>query len=259
MLRSLHMEKEQLTPSFGVGEIVREGWAMTKVSWKEYLRLFVLGFLATFPLQAVRAGIEFQSIFQQAFMSEAPSRLAPVGSLLGILAGLVQLIFTIATIKLALATADKRSVPWKQLFAFSWGTYGKILLAMALFCAMVGLGLLALIVPGIIIAIGFGLYGMLIIDENTKIGESFEKSWKLTKGNKAKLFSMGAIVLLAMMASLVIPTIPVIIVLITKANVWVTAIVTSLAVLFMLVASFVLTTLSQNMSAAAFRRMQKTR
>ena len=53
---------------------------------------------------------------------------------------------------------------------------------------MVAFGTLLLIIPGIIALVGFIFAQYLIAEEKTGIFESFKESWKMTRGNRWKIF-----------------------------------------------------------------------
>jgi uncharacterized membrane protein len=57
----------------------------------------------------------------------------------------------------------------------------------------VGLGLLLLIVPGIIVGIGFSMALPLIVDRNLGPIDALTESWKLTEGNRVNIFIFGLI------------------------------------------------------------------
>ena len=66
-----------------------------------------------------------------------------------------------------------------------------VLLLFFIINALTILGLLFLIVPGIIISLGFSM-SYYILSENTEMSfsETLEKSWKLMDGNKMELFML---------------------------------------------------------------------
>lgn len=71
-----------------------------------------------------------------------------------------------------------------------------------LYYLLVVVGLIALIVPGIYLAIRFGYFQVALVDRNLGVFESFEYSSRLTKGNKWRLFLLGLLVVLIMFAGL---------------------------------------------------------
>ena len=68
-----------------------------------------------------------------------------------------------------------------------------VLVAQFITSFAVGFGLLLLIVPGVIIAIGLCMTTPLIVDRNFGPIEALGESWKLTEGNRVNLFIFGLI------------------------------------------------------------------
>lgn len=64
-----------------------------------------------------------------------------------------------------------------------------------LYIIVVSLGMITLIVPGIIVAIMFIMFGYVIVDKKAGIIESFYKSERITHGAKWRLFLMGIIMI----------------------------------------------------------------
>jgi len=52
------------------------------------------------------------------------------------------------------------------------------------------LGALALIIPGIIIALGYSVATNVLVIEGKTIGKSMKRSWELTKGDKGRIFGL---------------------------------------------------------------------
>ena len=69
--------------------------------------------------------------------------------------------------------------------------YLNIILANLLVFALVILGFIALIIPGIIIGCRLMFVSYLVMDKKLDPIEAVEKSWKLTRGHAWKIFFMG--------------------------------------------------------------------
>ena len=67
--------------------------------------------------------------------------------------------------------------------------------ASIVFCLIVMLGVIALIVPGIILALMLGQYYFLIVDKNVGAMESLSISRRITSGNKGTLFLPGFVMM----------------------------------------------------------------
>ena len=65
------------------------------------------------------------------------------------------------------------------------------LLGHATFLGMLAVGMVFLVVPGVILALGLGLYPYFIVDRNMGPVEALKASWDATTGHKANLFVLG--------------------------------------------------------------------
>jgi len=66
-----------------------------------------------------------------------------------------------------------------------------IIPAMILYSVMIGLGMIALIIPGIYLAVKYFFYDYTILLDNQGIKGSFEKSGEIIEGNMLKLFFLS--------------------------------------------------------------------
>jgi uncharacterized membrane protein len=77
---------------------------------------------------------------------------------------------------------------------FSGGRYfGRMLVAMIVSFIVIAIGMALCIVPGVIVALGVGLYNMLIVDQDMAGVDAVKKSWEMTKGHKVNIFLFGLI------------------------------------------------------------------
>jgi uncharacterized membrane protein len=75
---------------------------------------------------------------------------------------------------------------------FSGGRYfGQNLVAAIVVSIVVAIGMLLCLVPGIIVALGTCLYGMLIVDQHLPGVDAIKRSWEITKGHKLNIFIFG--------------------------------------------------------------------
>ena len=73
--------------------------------------------------------------------------------------------------------------------------YINIILANLLTFAIIGLGFVLLIVPGIILACRLAFVSYLVMDKNMEPVAAVEKSWEMTKGHGWQIFGMGLLVI----------------------------------------------------------------
>ncbi|MCK5277444.1 MAG: DUF975 family protein, partial [Cyclobacteriaceae bacterium] len=69
--------------------------------------------------------------------------------------------------------------------------YLNIVLANLLMFAIIGLGFIFLIIPGIILACRLAFVPYLVMDKNLEPVAAVEKSWEMTRGYGWKIFGMG--------------------------------------------------------------------
>lgn len=83
-----------------------------------------------------------------------------------------------------------------QAYRFILPRIGWILLAALLISLATGVGLLFCVVPGVLVALFFGLTMPAIVTENLNTFDGMKRSWSLVSGNLGKVFLVGLIVFL---------------------------------------------------------------
>jgi uncharacterized membrane protein len=78
----------------------------------------------------------------------------------------------------------------KEMF-IGFKNYINIILAHLLATAIIGLGFIFLIIPGIIFACRLVFVPYIVMDRNLDAVKAVEKSWKMTAGHGWKIFGMG--------------------------------------------------------------------
>lgn len=71
--------------------------------------------------------------------------------------------------------------------------YLNVILANLLMSALIGIGILALIIPGIIVACRLAFVPYLVMDKNMDAIAAIEESWRMTKGYGWTIFGMGIV------------------------------------------------------------------
>jgi uncharacterized membrane protein len=100
----------------------------------------------------------------------------------------------IVWISLALAILDGRPINSESLLP-SGSTLIAYIIASLVFSLMVAVGLVLLIIPGLIVAVVFGLYGWALVDKDLAPMEALRESSRLTRGHRWQLvlFALAAI------------------------------------------------------------------
>lgn len=97
-------------------------------------------------------------------------------------------------LKMCLSASRSQTVHFGQLFSGLNQTPVFFILVLSYILAT-GLGIIALVIPGMFICIRFSVAGLILIDKNESLTESIKSSYKLTLGYSrliAPLFLMGA-------------------------------------------------------------------
>ncbi|MGB5435394.1 MAG: hypothetical protein WBM98_05835 [Maribacter sp.] len=83
----------------------------------------------------------------------------------------------------------------REMFDGFKKNYVHIILANLLVFAIVGLGFVFLIIPGIILACRLAFVSYLVMDKNMDPVAAVEKSWEMTRGHGWQIFGMGLLVI----------------------------------------------------------------
>jgi uncharacterized membrane protein len=117
-----------------------------------------------------------------------------VGLLLNWVSFFVGQLVGIVWIALALAVLDGREISSDTLLP-SGQVFVSYLIASLLFSIMVVVGLVLLIIPGIIVALVFGLYGWALVDHRLDPVEALRHSSRITSGNRLQLLGFVLVAL----------------------------------------------------------------
>ncbi len=124
-------------------------------------------------------------------ISEVLKKSSPgLSAVFSILSTVISIITSIGLIKIALLFCDGQKAQVKELFS-NWHLFWRFLGASILVCLAVAGGMLLLIIPGIILWIRLQFYAYLLVDKETRVLESLNKSFTMTKGHAWQLFLFG--------------------------------------------------------------------
>ena len=188
------MEK-QLYPR--TGSVYSHGW---RILWKDFISLFLVGLIimaATIPF-AITGNLEH------------------IDDHFGILAiALVMAqIFTIAYSLFVVSPLSYgsnlvylkavRSQKWEVTEVFdAFKNYLNVVLASLLAGAIIGFGMIFLLIPGIIFACRLAFVPYLVMDKKLDAVKAVEESWRLTKGHGWRIFWMAIVGFFIMIGGLI--------------------------------------------------------
>lgn len=168
--------------TFTISTLFSDAWSDYKQYWKTIL-LIILTFALVQSLPFV--GGEFDP--QTGIMSQNS-----LGSLISWFAGTW---LTIGYYNFLLNIVDGKDAQYRDIFygVKTIEQFAYFVLLSFIYPVVVGIGLIFLIVPGIILAIGLYFAQYYIAENRTGFAEAFRSSWEITKGNRLKIFGFGIV------------------------------------------------------------------
>lgn len=184
------------SPSLDIGEAFRAGWR---------------GFVANIGPMIIVAIVVWAVTAIVQFWANQTTGFAQF--VLRLVAFFVGQLVAIVWIKLALSILDGREITSDALLP-SGATLVSYIVASFLFAVMLTIGLVLLVVPGIIVAVVFGLYGWALVDKGLDPIEALSHSSRITRGHRWEVLAFA---LLAILLNIVGVLVLVIGVLVTSA------------------------------------------
>ncbi len=157
---------------FSVGELLKDAWHKTKGAkgavWGGiivmYLLLFGLSFGGTLG-------------FQQFYKGTDPTVSLGVNAAIQLFAVWISILMTGGIMLIGVRRAKEQRVSWRMAFS-GFSSAFSITMAIILQCILVTIGLVLLVLPGIYLAVGYGLALPLILDKGMGPWEALEASRK---------------------------------------------------------------------------------
>ena len=176
------METQAKLPHASVGRSYGYGWQQMK-KYFIYLFLVVL-ILGVAEIPTGIAELDFEDGMEP----------GPVFVFLQILAFIYWLlvwpVFQYGADNLFLKAARNETFEVKEMFE-GFEKYLNVILSNLLVSAVVVMGLILLIVPGIIVACRLAFVPYLVMDRDMEAIAAVEKSWQMTRGHAWKIFGLG--------------------------------------------------------------------
>lgn len=166
-----------------IGHAIGVGWQATKENPLPLIGGFTLVLI-------INQGI--QSIAQRALGLGVVASNDPTAAFAGAMAFMpvaivLSIYFTIGQVRVALAAARGEEFQFAQFFSGFDRLLPGILVSVVVYLGIM-VGMLFLIIPGIIIALGWSMVVPLIADSKSGLGEMLSESWNSTKGQRGQIF-----------------------------------------------------------------------
>jgi len=157
------------------------GW---KQMWKYFLYLFLVSIIITVLHVPISIADSFKDDITPGIV---------VLQVLGFFYWLLLFpIFSYGVDWMYLKAIRDQEIDIKEMF-IGFSNYVNIILAHLLATAIIGIGFILLIVPGIFFACRLVFVPYIVMDRNLDAVKAVEKSWKMTAGHGWKIFGMGVL------------------------------------------------------------------
>jgi uncharacterized membrane protein len=158
---------------FSKKEAIKFGWEIAKKKIKFFVPLLILVYGLPAFLNSLSDLVKKENFL--------------ISFLLNVASSILSIIFSLGLIKISLKICDNEEPKISDVIS-QYKLFFRYFFALVLRNLITLFGFILLIIPGIILSIRLGFFDYLIVDKNSKIVESLEKSWEITKGNTWNLF-----------------------------------------------------------------------
>ncbi len=156
--------------------------------WKQMMKYFLYLFLVSVIITVLHVPISIADSFKNDITPGVV-----VLQVLGFFYWLLLFpIFSYGVDWIYLKAIRDKEIDIKEMFV-GFNNYVNIILAHLLATAIIGIGFIFLIVPGIIFACRLVFVPYIVMDRNLDAVKAVEKSWQMTAGHGWKIFGMGVI------------------------------------------------------------------
>lgn len=178
-----------------IGFCIGQGWKHTIANFGQIFLFGLCYFAVSMVISAVLTGIGMavdgppQTIPIEGGQSIQVNSGGPVSSVASIIEQIVSIFLSLGAVRFGHRLLNGENPPISDLFS-----QGDKLLsgvgATILYFLMVIVGLILLIIPGIIVALRFGLFQQAIVEKQLGAIDSLKYSWNLTRENSLSLFGL---------------------------------------------------------------------
>ena len=163
--------------------------------WKHFLYLFLVAVIVGFASSPM-------SIIQESEHVNTPGMIA-LQILVAAYWLLIMPVIDFGADLMFLKGIRNEKIKIQEMFDGFKKNYLNIVLAHLLMVAIIGLGFVFLIVPGIILACRLAFVPYLVMDKNLEPVAAVEKSWEMTRGRGWKIFGIGLMAIPVVIAGLI--------------------------------------------------------
>jgi hypothetical protein len=164
------------THSFTVKEALVFGWNTFKKNWQFLIQAFVI--------------IVIAGMIPNWLHDWSKTNLPAASFLFTIISWVVQMVTSIGVIVISLKIVDGKKPNFRDIYK-DYSLLLNYFLGSLLYGAVIIVGLILLIVPGVIWGIKYQYTTYLIVDKRMGVWDAFKKSGQITRGVKLKLFLLG--------------------------------------------------------------------
>lgn len=169
-----------------VGEVLDEGWRLTKLHWLNAWLILLAGFCAYAVLGVIlKNGL---GLSQGTASTIASCLTIPVS--IGVFMSFVRL------------ARGESGVGPASVFTY-YSKFLPLCFTILLQYLLAGIGFLLLIVPGVIVLLGLGVAPYLVVDRNLGVAEALRGSWDLMMGHKVDAFLLAVVSIAGTLLSLI--------------------------------------------------------
>ncbi len=174
-----------------VGSSYSNGWGQLKKCFLELLLIMVIGIVIGVPLGLFRVD------------ADTAGAGAAILSIFGFAYGLLivnPVDYGVSFVNLRAARGKKLEI--KNMFE-AFNNYLNVVLANLLVGAIIVIGLMLLIIPGIVFACKLAFVPYLVVDRKMEAIEAVKESWRMTGGHAWKVFFIGVLAVVLAIAGLI--------------------------------------------------------
>lgn len=177
---------QQPQKTFAFGELLFGAWQSIKPQfWKILLIWFSL--IVITLVGGILQQLDFSSFDTNSYLF--------LTIFTNVVAFIVNIAASISTMTLCLKLSERQTVDWNDIFQH-WNLFIRWMLGSIAYGIAVLVGLIVFVIPGIMMAVRFSLWGYFLLDRNASPLQALDQSWNAVRGCSWKVFFFMIIVAL---------------------------------------------------------------